>query len=297
MTVIKASLVKALRERTGAGMMECKKALVEVDGDIEAAIELMRKRGQAKAAKRAGQTAREGKVFIAVSPDSKQAYMVEVNCETDFVARDENFCLFVERLAQRGLESKAETVEKLLNLPDVATAGEQTLEAQRTALIAKVGENIQLRRVARLTSAGLIGTYCHGSRIGVMVSLDQPVPDIAKEIAMHVAAMNPQAVDADRVSPQLIEKEREIYLAQAKESGKPEAIVEKMVAGRIAKFIKEICLVEQIFVKDPDKTIKSLLHPHGAHVLDFVRFEVGEGVEKEIVDFAKEVQAQIKGQQ
>lgn len=291
---ITASMVKELRERTGAGMMECKKALVEANGDMEAAITAMRKSGQAKAAKRAGHVAAEGIISIASSTDNKKAYMIEVNSETDFVARDENFCHFAKQLVQRGLESEADTVDALLNTT-VKPEDSKTLEEARMGLVAKIGENVQLRRVALLMSTGTVGSYLHGHRIGVLVALDKEAPELAKDIAMHVAATNPLAVDADSVSTELIEKEKEIFSAQAKDSGKPDHIIEKMVVGRVAKFLKEVCLVDQPFVKDPDQTVGQLLKADGVNVVGFVRFEVGEGIEKESVDFAEEVQAQIKG--
>ncbi len=290
---ITASMVKELRERTGVGMMECKKALVESQGDMEAAITAMRKSGQAKAAKRAGRIAAEGMVLVAASPDSKKAYMVEVNSETDFVARDKNFRDFTSHLVQRGLETQSENVTSLLNLP-YSVESSKLVEEARTELVTQVGENIQLRRVACLESKGAVGFYCHGDRIGVMVAIDKADPKLAKEIALHVAAMNPQAIDAERVSEKIVEKEKDIVLAQAKKSGKPDSIIEKMVAGRIKKFLKEICLVDQAFIKDPDQTVGQLLQATDTHVLDFVRFEVGEGIEKEMVDFSEEVRAQIK---
>ena len=294
MTTITASMVKELRERTGAGMMECKKALVEASGDIEAAITAMRKSGQAKAAKRAGRVAAEGIVLIASSADNKKAYIIEVNSETDFVARDENFRVFAERLVQRGLESEADSVDTLLN-SSVKEGDSKTLEEARTELVAKIGENIQLRRVALLSCSGTIGSYVHGDRIGVMVALDDDHPELARDIAMHIAATNPLAVTADNVPAEVIEKEKEIFSVQAKESGKPDNIIEKMVSGRIAKFLKEVCLVDQPFVKNPDQTIAQLLKAAGTNMINFVRFEVGEGIDKESVDFAEEVQAQIQG--
>lgn len=291
---ITASMVKELRERTGAGMMECKRALVETKGDMEVAIIAMRKSGQVKAAKRAGRIAAEGAIVIALGVDKKNAFMAEINCETDFVARDENFRGFVDQLAVRGLEIEASSVDVLLNASEKEGAP-KTLEEARAELVVTIGENIQLRRVALLEANGTVGAYCHGGRIGVLVALDKDEPELAKDIAMHVAAMNPQAVDSYNVSEDIIEKEKEIFSAQAKESGKPDNIIEKMVTGRIAKFLKEVCLVDQAFIKDQDQTVGKLLKDNGASVLSFVRFEVGEGIEKETVDFAEEVQAQIKG--
>lgn len=291
---ITASMVKELRERTGVGMMECKKALVEAQGDMEAAITAMRKSGQAKAAKRAGRIAAEGMVLVTASSDNKKAYMIEVNSETDFVARDKSFRDFASHLVQRGLETESESVQSLLNL-SYSVENAKCMEEVRTELVTQVGENIQLRRVACLESkVGAVGFYCHGDRIGVLVAIDKADPQLAKEIALHIAAMNPQAIDAERVPDKIVEKEKDIVLAQAKKSGKPDSIIEKMVAGRIKKFLKEICLVDQAFIKDPDQTVGQLLQTADTHVLDFVRFEVGEGIEKEIVDFSEEVHAQIK---
>jgi elongation factor Ts len=291
---ITASMVKELRERTGAGMMECKKALQETKGDMEEAITSMRKRGQAKAAKRAGKIAAEGVVVIQSSGDNKQASMIEVNCETDFVARDTNFKVFTSTLAKRCIETNAEDAQALLQTATV-DGKDQTLEQMRQELIVKIGENVQLRRVASLASDGIVGVYNHGDRIGVIVSLDQASPELAKDVAMHIAATNPQAVDANSVPTELIEKEREIFSAQAKESGKPDNIIEKMVTGRIAKFLKEVCLIDQPFVKNPDQTVGDLLKAGKASVIEFVRFEVGEGIEKKTQDFAEEVKAQVQG--
>jgi len=290
---ITASMVKELRERTGAGMMECKKALVAADGNMEAAITAMRKSGQAKAAKRAGRIAAEGVILVAHSDDNKMACMIEVNCETDFVARDDNFRAFTQQVVQRGLATHSASAEALLSVP-IQDGSSKTIEEQRAELVAKIGENVQLRRVACIQSGGIVGTYSHSNRIGVIVALDKDLPDLAKDIAMHIAAMNPQAIDSDSVSEELIEKERDIFSSQAKESGKPDNIIAKMVEGRIAKFLKEICLVDQAFVKDPDQTIAQLLKADNAKVTEFIRYEVGEGIEKEVVDFAGEVQAQLK---
>ena len=286
---ISASLVKELRERTGAGMMECKKALTETNGDIEAAIELMRKSGQAKAAKKAGRTAAEGVVVIKTSPDAKRAVMVEVNCETDFVAKDENFAAFADAVADCVMNSDIRDVEALAAAPlkqGVAT----TVEEARQALVAKIGENMAVRRFVRMaTSNGRIASYRHGQRIGVLVDLEGGNDELGKDLAMHVAASNPVCVDAADVPGDTIAKEREIYAAQAAESGKPANIVEKMVEGRIRKFLEEITLVGQPFVKDPETTVAKLLAQAGAKVVAFRRFEVGEGLEKRQEDFAAEV--------
>jgi elongation factor Ts len=286
---ISASLVKELRERTGAGMMECKKALGETNGDIEAAIELMRKSGQAKAAKKAGRTAAEGVVVIRTSPDAKRAVMVEVNCETDFVAKDANFQAFADAVADCLMDGAVDDVEALAAAP--LKAGEATtVEEARQALIAKIGENMQVRRFVRFaTSNGHIASYRHGVRIGVLVDHEGGGAELGKDVAMHIAASSPLCVDAADVPAETVAKEREIYSAQAAESGKPANIVEKMVDGRIRKYLEEVTLSGQPFVKDPETTVGKLLAKAGAKVVAFRRFEVGEGVEKRQGDFAAEV--------
>jgi elongation factor Ts len=286
---ITAALVKELRERTSAGMMECKKALTETQGDIEAAIELMRKSGQAKADKKAGRVAAEGRVEIA--SDGPTAVIAEVNSETDFVAKDPSFQAFAAECAAVALESGATDVASLM---DIERDG-QTLETRRAALIAKIGENIQMRRFERVQTDGVLGAYLHGSRIGVLVSMSGGDEDLAKDVAMHVAASRPICVDADQVPADTVEKEREIFRAQAQESGKPAEIVEKMIEGRIRKFLAEVTLVGQPFVKNPDQTVAQLLKEKGATVTGFVRYEVGEGIEKKVENFAEEVMAQARG--
>lgn len=293
---ITASLVKELRERTGSGMMECKKALTETDGDIEAAIELMRKSGQAKAAKKAGRTAAEGLIVIKTSADGKQAAMVEVNCETDFVAKDDNFTSFADAVAERALTSAATDVEALLNEP-LHEGEETTINTAREALIAKIGENMNVRRFTRFaTESGQLASYSHGIRIGVVVELEGGDETLGKDVAMHVAATNPLCVSAEDVPAETLDKEREIFKAQALESGKPENIVEKMVDGRIRKYLSEITLLGQAFVKNPDLTVEKLLAETGARVVRFQRFEVGEGIEKKVENFAEEVMAQVRGE-
>ena len=287
---ITAALVKELRERTGAGMMECKKALVETDGDIEAAIENMRKSGQAKAAKKAGRTAAEGVIVIKTTPDNKSAAIVEVNCETDFVAKDDNFKSFADAVGERVLASDVADVEALMALP-LHEGEDTTIEEARQALVAKIGENMTVRRFARIQAKGTLATYSHGVRIGVVVDIDGD-PALGRDIAMHVAASNPVCVDEADVPAEMLAKEREIVEAQAKESGKPENIVEKMVEGRMRKYLGEITLKGQPFVKDPDTTVGKLLEKEGAQVNDFVRYEVGEGIEKKQEDFREEVMAQ-----
>ena len=292
---ITAALVKELRERTGSGMMECKKALVETNGDIEAAIEMMRKSGQAKAAKKAGRTAADGIVVIKHSEDGKRAAMVEVNCETDFVAKDENFTSFADAVAERVLNGSASSVEELLEQP-LHEGEDTTVNQAREALISKIGENMNVRRFERFAAGdGLLASYRHGVRIGVVVELAGGDQTMGKDIAMHVAASNPVCVSADEVPSDLLAKEREIFMAQAAESGKPENIMEKMVEGRIRKYLAEITLVGQPFVKDPDTTVGKLLEGAGAKVIGFARFEVGEGIEKKVENFAEEVMAQVQG--
>ncbi|MCW8904623.1 MULTISPECIES: translation elongation factor Ts [Sedimenticola] len=293
---ITASLVKELRERTGSGMMECKKALVETNGDIDAAIENMRKSGQAKAAKKAGRTAADGLIVIQMTDDNKKGVMVEVNCETDFVAKDENFTSFANAVAQRALASEVATVEELLNAP-LHDGEETTVNTAREALIVKIGENMNVRRFERFESAnGRLASYSHGSRIGVVVDIEGGDDDLAKDIAMHVAASNPTCVSEEQVPADLVEKEREIFKVQALESGKPENIVDKIVDGRVRKYLSEITLLGQAFIKDPDTTVEKLLAGVGATVNGFKRFEVGEGIEKKQENFADEVMAQVRGE-
>ena len=284
---VTAAMVKELRERSGAGMMECKKALVETGGDIEAAIEHLRKTGAAKAAKKAGRIAAEGAIVIAV--DGGSAVMVEVNSETDFVANDENFSAFTKSVAAAALENSIGDVAAL----SAAEIDGVTIEEMRTSLIAKVGENIGLRRVVHMdVNEGLTESYLHGRRIGVLINITGGNAELARDLAMHIAASNPICVSESDVPEGLLLKEREIHLAQAMQSGKPADIVEKMVEGRLKKFIAEISLTGQPFVKDPEKTVAQLLSGAGAVVQSFVRFEVGEGIEKKEVNFADEVRAQ-----
>lgn len=283
MAAISAALVKELRERTGLGMMECKKALVEAQGDIEVAIEELRKSGQAKAAKKAGRTAAEGVVAVKVADDASFGVLVEVNSETDFVARDDNFLSYVGKVVDAAFTRKEADVAALM-------AGE--LEEDRLALVQKIGENISVRRIA-IVAGGVIGSYVHSNnRIAVLTKLEGGDAELAREIAMHVAAVSPQVVNKEDMPAELVEKEKEIFAAQAEQSGKPANIIEKMIEGRISKFLAESSLVEQPFVKDPDTTVGALAKKAGATVISFVRYEVGEGIEKEEVDFAAEVRAQ-----
>jgi len=289
---ITAALVKELRERTGAGMMECKKALVEMDGDIEAAAEHMRKTGMAKADKKAGRAAAEGLIIIKLSNDAKTAAMVEVNCETDFVAKDENFVNFANAVGDCALANKPADVEALSVL---TLENGSTIEDTRKALIAKIGENMNVRRMAIINASGNLSAYSHGSRIGVVIDVEGGTDELGKDLAMHIAASRPVCVDESGVPQDTLDKEKEIYTAQAQESGKPADIIEKMVQGRINKYLKEITLLGQPFVKDPDQTVEQLLKKENAKVAGFVRLEVGEGVEKKSENFADEVMAQIKG--
>ncbi len=288
---ITASLVKELRERTGAGMMECKKALVETDGDIEAAAELMRKTGAAKADKKAGRVAADGAIKIKVSDDGKKAAMIEINSETDFVAKDENFQKFADAVLEAVFENEPADMDELLaaKLP----SGE-TVEEARKALIAKIGENIQIRRFDILKTDDSLVHYQHGARIGVVVD-SNAAADMARDIAMHIAAVKPEFVSADEVPADVVEKEKGILIAQAESSGKPAEIIEKMIQGRLKKFLAEITLLGQPFVKDPDQTVEKLLKSADARVNRFLRYEVGEGIEKKQEDFAAEVMAQVKG--
>jgi len=282
-------MVKELRERTGAGMMDCKKALLETDGDADAALELLRKSGRAKADKKAGRVAADGLVVIAVN--GSRAAIVEINSETDFVAKDENFIAFAQAVADTALEAGTSEIEVLNNQ---LLADGRTVETARTDLIAKVGEKISLRRVAQIDAPGHLGHYTHGARIGAVVALSGGDADLARDIAMHVAATNPDCIDADGVPADVLERERRIFSEQAAESGKPAEIVAKMVSGRVAKFLKEITLLGQPFVKDPDVTVGKLLQSAGATVARFVRFEVGDGIEKKVENFADEVMKQIE---
>ena len=281
-----AAQVKELRERTGLGLLECKKALAEASGDIEAAIETLRKSSGMKAAKKAGRTAAEGIVAIQSAPDGSLAAMVEVNSETDFVARDENFLNFVQTVVGTAFEQRNN---------DITLLAGGDIEEARQALVQKIGENISVRRVVvHEASAGVVGGYVHdNNRIAVVVSLKGGNAELAKDVAMHVAAVNPQVVSPDQMAEEVVAKEREIYAAQAQESGKPAEIVEKMIDGRIRKFLSENSLTEQAFVKDPDTTVGKLVSSAGAEIIGFSRFEVGEGIEVEKVDFAAEVAAQL----
>jgi elongation factor Ts len=285
---ITADTVKQLRERTGAGMMECKKALVETKGDLDAAAELMRKNGLAKADKKATRIAAEG--AIVVERSGLKAVMIEVNCETDFVARGDDFQAFAREIAKAALQHAAPSVEALGQL----ASGGATVEERRRALIAKIGENIAIRRLVRVSAPTALGDYLHGSRIGSLVALEGGSEELARDLAMHVAAINPAYLDASAVPPAVLEKEREILTEQTKGEKKPPEIIAKMVEGRLRKYFAEITLLGQPFVKDPDVTVEKLLKKAGARVVEFVRYEVGAGIEKKQDDFVNEVMQQVK---
>lgn len=290
---ISAAQVKELRERTGSGMMECKKALLDAAGDMEAAVEILRKSGLAKADKKAGRVAAEGLVRVELSDDRKRAAIVEVNCETDFVAKKEEFQDFATHIARRVLKGAPQTMEALLELP--LTDGGASIEEARKELIAKLGENINVRRYTLVETNGVLGAYLHGTRIGVLVEMKGGSEDLAKDVAMHIAASRPVCIAEAEVPAELVEKERDIFAAQAEQSGKPADIVAKMVEGRIKKYLAEVTLVGQPFVKDPDTTVGKLLAKAGAEVLSFQRVELGEGIEKKTENFAEEVMAQARG--
>ncbi len=293
---ITAALVKELRELTGLGMMDCKKALVETNGDIEIAIENLRKSGQAKAAKKAGRIAAEGTIRVYVSADGKKAGIIEVNCETDFVGRGEILQAYADQVLATAFKKGECAPEKLALLP--LDGNSVSVEEKRLTLVQEIGENIQIRRVQLLDAPeGVVGQYIHGGKIGVLVALKGGNAELAKDVAMHVAghAPAPIVVNPSEVSAELVAKEKEIFIAQAKDSGKPDEIIQKMVAGRIQKFLAEVSLVEQGFVKDPETKVGALVKKASATVQRFVRYEVGEGIEKVTVDFAEEVRAQVKG--
>jgi elongation factor Ts len=291
---ITAETVKQLRERTGAGMMECKKALVEANGDLDAAAELMRKQGLAKADKKAARVAAEGVIIIERSADQRTAAMVEINCETDFVAREQDFRAFAQAVAARALATQPASLEALAATP-LDDGSNETIEERRRALVAKIGENISVRRVKVLAAPDHLGAYVHGTRIGALVAVKGGQPSLAHDLAMHVAASNPQYRTQADVPADVLAKEREILTEQAKGEGKPPEIVAKMVEGRLRKSLGEITLTGQAFVKDPDVTIEKLLKGAGATVTAFERFEVGAGLEKRQDDFVAEVMAQVKG--
>ena len=288
MANITANMVKELRERTGLGMMDCKKALSEADGDMEKAIEDLRKASGLKAAKKASRVAAEGVVLTKIADGGSYGVIIEVNSETDFVARDENFLEFADQVLQASFSNKE---------ADTAALLASGIEDARQALVQKIGENINLRRIERLSmegdTAGVIESYIHNNKIGVLIALRGGDAALARDIAMHIAAANPMVIRAEDVPEDVLVKESEIYSAQAQESGKPEEIIKKMIEGRLRKFVAEISLMEQAFVRDPDSKVGKLLQEANAEVVKFARFEVGEGIEKEEDDFAAEVAAQL----
>jgi elongation factor Ts len=289
---ITAAMVKELRERTGSGMMECKKALVEANGDMESAIKQMRKAGLAKADKKSDRTAAEGNITIKTSDSGQQAVIVEINCETDFVGNGDHFKEFTNAVAEIALSSGVNSAEALLE----QTLDDGTVEDARKALIAKIGENINIRRLERMESSqGKIFDYLHGNRIGVIVDIADANEETGRGIAMHVAALKPVCVSEQQVDSALLDKEREIFSAQAEASGKPANIIEKMVEGRLKKYLKEVTLLGQPYIKDPDLSIAQLLSKTDGSVAGFVRYEVGEGIEKVQENFAEEVMAQVRG--
>ncbi len=289
---ITAALVKELRERTGAGMMDCKKALVETNADLEAAIDLMRASGSAKAAKKAGRIASEGLVNVAISDDNKNAVILEVNSETDFVTKGQSFVDFVNALGKLALKNKPESVETFLT--QTLESGE-TVDEAREGIVAKIGENVSVRRLQNVSSEnGVLGAYIHGDRIAVLVVLSGKDSVLAKDIAMHIAASRPECISEEHLSNELLEREKAIFIEQAKESGKPNNIIEKMIVGRMKKFVNEVTLYGQAFIKDSDTSVGKLLKSKNAEVEYFVRFEVGEGIEKKEDNFVEAVIAQTQ---
>jgi len=291
MTTISASMVKELRERTGLGMMECKKALQEADGDMEKAIDDLRKASGLKAAKKSGRVAAEGIVMTKIAEDGNYGVVIEVNSETDFVAKDDNFLGFAREVLNQAFANRESDVAELL---------EGGIEEKRQALVQKIGENITVRRVARLgfenADQGIVDCYVHSNnKIAVLIALKGGDEALARDVAMHIAALNPMVVRAEDVPEDVLAKESEIYSAQARESGKPEEIIAKMIEGRLRKFVAEVSLLDQPFVKDPETKVSGLLKEAGADVVSFIRFEVGEGIEKKEENFAAEVAAQLKG--
>lgn len=291
---ISAGQVKELREITGLGMMECKKALEETGGDRDAAVNLLRMKAGARVEKKAGRTAAEGVISIQFNDDNNVAAMVEVNTETDFVSKGDEFQDFADAVARRVVNNTPADVNALLDLP-LDDSSDLTVSKAREALVSRLGENMSVRRFSVFASENRVGSYIHGRKIGVMVEVKGGGETLAKDIAMHIAAIRPEYVSTEDVPGEIKAKEREIYMAQARDSGKPDNIIEKIVEGRLNKYLSEICLLGQPFVKDPDIKIEKLLKTAGAAVVRFVRFEVGEGIDKKQEDFAAEVMAQVEG--
>jgi len=288
---VTASMVKELRERTGAGMMECKKALVETNGDLEAAADHLRKTGLAQADKKASRIAAEGTIVLASNEDKTETAMVEINCETDFVAKDANFQAFAKAVAENALSLGSDDVESLM----ASELNGTSLELARQALVSKIGENVQVRRISRISGNGNIGAYVHGGRIGALVNMEGGNEELAHDIAMHVAALNPEFIDVDDVPADVLEKEKQFLISQAADSGKPADIIEKMVSGRMRKHLSSITLLGQDFVKDGDVTVAKLLQQNDASIKEITRLAVGEGIEKKQENFADEVMQQVKG--
>jgi elongation factor Ts len=293
-TIITAAMVQALRARTGSGMMDCKKALESVGGDLDAAAEAMRKSGQIQAEKKSGRIAAEGLIIIKSKPVIGQAIILEVNCETDFVSRDENFKQFSEKTAQCALDHQIATIDALLAYTFADTG--ETVEKTREALVVKLGENIQLRRLHSVAANAdaILGSYVHMGRIGVIVQLKGGDEQLAKDLALHIIANNPTVISADEIAEQILAKEREIFMVQAQGSGKPQPVIDKMIEGRLNKFRDEMSLLGQAFVKDPNMRVEQVLKNAGAEIISFVRFAVGEGIEKPTENFAEAVMAQVK---
>ncbi len=289
---ITAALVKELRDRTGAGMMECKKALVETEGDIEAAVEHMRKTGLAKADKKAGRTAAEGRIIIKFDDEAKKGVILEVNCETDFVAMGDDFTHFAEVVADRVMKDAPADIDELLAMP-LSDDSDMNIETALKTMVAKIGENMSVRRFNTFSTQGRLGSYLHGNKIGVVVDMKDADEQLIKDVAMHIAASNPKGLDESSLDTDELAKEREIAKAEAANSGKPENIVEKIVEGKIKRYINDNTLVGQAFVKDPDVTVGKLVNNAGATILNYCRLEVGEGIEKKQENFADEVMAQI----
>ena len=287
---VTAAMVKELRERTGAGMMECKKALVEADGNMETAVEILRKSGLAQANKKSARVAAEGKIVLSSSEDGSQFVMVEINCETDFVAKDENFNAFADAVARNALEMDGSDITELME----TEIDGSTVEQARQVLVAKIGENVQVRRFVRVSSDDILGSYVHGGRIGVCVEISGGDAELARDLAMHVAALSPEYISMDDVPEAVLNKEKSFLISQAADSGKPPEIIEKMVTGRLRKHLAQITLLGQPFVKDGDVTVGQLLTQKDASVKGFNRLAVGEGIEKKTENFADEVMQQVK---
>ena len=288
---ITPSMIKQLRESTGAGMMECKKALVAAEGSNDGAIEILRKSGQAKAAKKSARVAAEGLIAVRISPDNKTATLLEINCETDFVAKDKQFNDFCGNAANATLDDDMNTIEDLENFSDA----QAKIKDLQLSLTAKLGENIQIRRFDKMHCQGdILASYNHGNRIGVLVDMKGGNAELAKDIAMHIAASKPLYISEQEVSPELLAKEREILTEQTKQSGKPDHLIDKIVTGKLKKYLNEITLLGQAFVKDLDQTIAQKLKTHSASIQAFMRYEIGEGIERKQENFAEEVMAQVK---